>query len=304
MTRVLVVDDSRIDRDMVGALLQAQANADVVTASNGLEALQRMEAELPDLVLTDLQMPEMDGLALVDAIRERHPTVPVVLMTAHGSEEIAVEALRRGAASYVPKRKVAEDLVPTAKHVLSITRARREEARVLACLKESEHVFVLDNDPAYFPARIALCREQLQRRGLTDDTGLMQVSMALDEALANALHHGNLEVSSTLREKGLDVYFEEVEKRRTRDPYRDRRIFFTARVAADEACYVIRDEGKGFDPSTIPDPTDPANLEKASGRGLLLIRTFMDEISFRDGGREIVMVKRRGAEADSQASTP
>ena len=55
---------------------------------------------------------------------------------------------------------------------------------------------------------------------------------------------------------------------------------------------MIRDEGPGFDPDGLPDPTDPENLTKASGRGVLLIRTFMDEVRFNDTGNEITMIKR------------
>ena len=62
--------------------------------------------------------------------------------------------------------------------------------------------------------------------------------------------------------------------------------------------YVIRDEGPGFDPQEIPDATDPANIEKPFGRGLLLMQTFMDEIRFNDSGNEVTMVKKhRNAEA-------
>ncbi|MHC4731929.1 MAG: ATP-binding protein, partial [Planctomycetota bacterium] len=75
--------------------------------------------------------------------------------------------------------------------------------------------------------------------------------------------------------------------------YCDRRVHITAKVTADEAVYVVRDDGNGFDPSTLPDPLDPANLEKASGRGLLLVRTFMDEVQHSERGNEVRMVKRR-----------
>ena len=67
----------------------------------------------------------------------------------------------------------------------------------------------------------------------------------------------------------------------------------TAKLSPAEAHFVIRDEGPGFDPSACPDPTDPANLEKRSGRGLLLIRTFMDEVAFNEAGNQITLVKRR-----------
>ena len=58
-----------------------------------------------------------------------------------------------------------------------------------------------------------------------------------------------------------------------------------------------RDEGPGFDPATVPDPTDPANLEKASGRGLLLIRAYMDEVIHNRTGNQVTLVKRREASA-------
>ena len=60
-----------------------------------------------------------------------------------------------------------------------------------------------------------------------------------------------------------------------------------------EARYVIRDEGPGFDLNRVPDPTDMSNLERISGRGLLLINTFMDEVRHNKAGNEITMVKRR-----------
>ena len=67
----------------------------------------------------------------------------------------------------------------------------------------------------------------------------------------------------------------------------------TAAISPEEVRYTIRDEGPGFDPGTIPDPTDPANIVKASGRGLLLINTFMDEVSHNETGNEITLIKKR-----------
>src|SRR5258708_1674282 len=121
MATVLIVDDSAVDQRRAEKLL-IKDGLTVVTANNGQEALAVMQKNLPDLVLTDMQMPQMDGLQLVEEIRGRFPSVPVVLMTAHGSEEIAVEALKKGAASYVPKRNLAEDLSETIDNVLAVAR--------------------------------------------------------------------------------------------------------------------------------------------------------------------------------------
>ncbi len=63
---------------------------------------------------------------------------------------------------------------------------------------------------------------------------------------------------------------------------------------------IIRDEGKGFDPNSLPDPTDPVNLDKVSGRGLLLMRTFVDGVRFNECGNEVTLIKRRRpAEVDA-----
>ena len=293
MTNLLVVDDSKVDRQLVCSLLEKRADTQVRTAENGREALDMIAKEPPDLVLTDLMMPEIDGLELVETVRREHPSLPVILMTAHGSEETAAEALRRGATSYVPKRYVARDLLETVENILAVAVAKREEDMVFECLAESQHRFMLDADPARFRPLIGLLKYQATKRGICPEADLMHVAVALDEALANALHHGNLEVESDMRETDMGAYFALIEERRTKSPWRDRRIEVTVRVTREEATYVIRDEGRGFDPTQLPDPTDPSNLEKASGRGLLLIRTFMDEVRHNESGNEITMIKRR-----------
>jgi len=118
--------------------------------------------------------------------------------------------------------------------------------------------------------------------------------MALREAVLNAMHHGNLELSSSLREGDEREYHRLARERMGQLPYSGRRVYVNAVDTPTGSTYTIRDEGQGFDPSKLPDPLDPENLEKISGRGLLLIRTFMDEVTFNGRGNEIVMVKRAG----------
>src|SRR5262245_15829558 len=103
-TRVLIVDDTPDERLIAGAIVERQLGWKIAEADHGRQALGLLEKGGVDVVVTDLQMPELDGLELVDAIRSRFPNVPVILMTAYGSEQIAIQALQRGAASYVPKK--------------------------------------------------------------------------------------------------------------------------------------------------------------------------------------------------------
>jgi CheY-like chemotaxis protein len=293
MATVLIVDDSPVDRRLAGSLLEKQAGVTVTYAEDGRAAAAEMDKQLPDLVLTDLQMPHMNGLELVEYVRRRHPLVPVILMTAHGSEEIAVAALKKGAASYVPKGKLAQDLGETVKSILSVATAGREQERVMDFLIETQSHFVLENDSSLITPLVGHLEKGLTRMKLCDETGLIRVAVALREALVNAIEHGNLEAESQLREGDGRAYQQLLETRRQQEPYRGRRIHMSAVESRAEAVYVIRDEGPGFDPSILPDPTDPVNLERVSGRGLLLIRTFMDSVHHDEGGREIIMTKRR-----------
>ncbi|WP_437576149.1 response regulator [Sorangium sp. So ce887] len=304
MVRVLVVDDSPMDRRLSGSLLKKRAGMEPMYAENGVEALQAIAKVMPEIVLTDLQMPEMDGLELVEAIRREHPYLPVILMTAHGSEEIAVQALRRGAASYVAKRNLAAELVNTVENVLAVARLDRREQQLLSCLTATESQFELDNDVAKVPALVGHIEQSLGRMRLCDETGRIQVAVALREALVNAIVHGNLEVSSTLLDEDPSAFSALVERRRTESPYRDRRVHVMARETRTEATYVVRDEGPGFDPRDLPDPTDLANLDKPSGRGLMLIRTFMDEVRHNEKGNEIHMVMRCRSGSDHEPSDP
>src|SRR5688500_12926521 len=102
MTTILVVDDCLTDRRRAGGLL-SRAGFDITYAANGIEAVERISEQRPDAVVTDLQMPGMDGLALVTAVARDQPFVPLVVVTSQGSEAAAVQALQAGAASYVPK---------------------------------------------------------------------------------------------------------------------------------------------------------------------------------------------------------
>jgi anti-sigma regulatory factor (Ser/Thr protein kinase) len=143
------------------------------------------------------------------------------------------------------------------------------------------------------PTVLARLRERAAQFGLFDDHTADRVALALTEALDNGIQHGNLELDSRLRQEDEATYDRIAEFRRRRSPYRDRRLYIRARLTRREAVYRIRDEGPGFDPARLPDPTDPAHLERPTGRGLLLIRAFMDEVAFNGAGNQITLLKRR-----------
>jgi CheY-like chemotaxis protein/anti-sigma regulatory factor (Ser/Thr protein kinase) len=293
MARILVVEDNAVDRLLAGKLLDKGRNLTTAYADNGRAALEAMGKDLPDLVLTDMQMPEMDGLQLVREARQRFPLVPIILITAHGSEELAVQALQSGAAGYVPKQNLAAELVKTVESVLSLADSQRRRRHLRQRLTRMESHFALENDRALIPPLVAELTENLTFMGLCDETELMRVTVALGEALDNAMIHGNLEIGSDERDRDEKAYQELIARRREQSPFNKRLVYVRAQESRTEAIYTIRDEGPGFDTSKLPDPRDPHNLEQMTNRGLLLIHAFMDDVNLNSAGNEITMLKRR-----------
>lgn len=291
--RILVVDDSAVDRRMVGSLLDRDDSLELEFVEDGAVALEAVDRRPPDLVLTDLIMPEVDGLELVSQLRKKHPLVPVVLMTSQGNEELAGKALRAGAASYVPKRLLAFALATTVHNLLEVAGRQKDTSRLLCCLVANELTFELNNDCSLIPPLVRYLQEFAFQMQLCDEADRTRMGVALEEAVLNTYLHGNLEVNSELRGSDDDAYRALVCERRSTAPYCDRKIHITASLSPERAEFVIRDEGPGFDPSSLHDPTDPDNLDRMSGRGILLMRTFMDEVDFNERGNEVKLVKRR-----------
>ncbi|KAA1258346.1 Chemotaxis protein CheY [Rubripirellula obstinata] len=290
---LLIVDDSPTQLSHMKIILQ-QDGFQVETASNGEEAMAAVESDSPILVVTDLQMPGMSGLELVEVMRGNFPSIPVVLTTSDGSEEVAADALRRGAASYVPKRHLQSTLAQVVRQVLLVSEASRSVQQLARYTIESTLKLSLVNDESIVPSVIARLEMPMKELGIFDEGERMQVAMALDEALLNAMIHGNLEVSSELRHSGDgEPYKELIAKRTNESPYMDRRVLVQMDATPEQVKFTIADEGPGFDCGKVADPTDPENLEMMGGRGLFMIDAFMDEVQHNECGNQIVMIKRK-----------
>ncbi len=292
MPTVLVVDDSGVDRRLVAGLLQKQAGWSVQLASNGREALTHLKPPLPDAIVTDLQMPEMNGLELVAAVKEDYPFVPVILLTAHGSEEIAAQALREGAASYVAKHRITADLVSTVQRILQAAQDDRSGTRLMHHLSSSEQIFLLRNDPELIRAIARHVQQQLRCLPLADEIERFRVSLAVEEALKNAAVHGNLEVCSSTRQLMAEEMEKLIQQRSLEFEYARRRIHLEIRIDRERAEFVIRDEGPGFDHASLAAEQALANQDETSSRGLWLIRTIMDDVRFNERGNEVTLFKR------------
>jgi DNA-binding NtrC family response regulator len=180
--RILVVDDEPVIRLSLGEVLGA-AGHDVCVAEHAPAALASLESEPADLVLSDLRMPTVDGLALLAEVRARHPGAVFVLMTAHGDERTAVAALKAGAYDYLPKPFDNDEVRALVTRVHEMLALRAENERLRTELAD-RHGPLVGGSPA-----MRAVYDVVRRAGPTDASVLVTGESGTGkELVARAIH--------------------------------------------------------------------------------------------------------------------
>src|SRR3990170_6967372 len=133
--RILVVDDEPAQLELVGGFL-TRHGFDVALAPSGREALARFSREAVDLILTDQKMPDLSGLALIEAVRARNPETSLIVMTAYGAIETAVAAMKAGASDYLVKPLNLDELLHRIRQVEERWRLLAENRELREALGE------------------------------------------------------------------------------------------------------------------------------------------------------------------------
>lgn len=267
--RILVADDEKVVRDLLERFL-TRKGYEVLLASDGAEAMDLFRHEHVDLVLSDLRMPGLDGLQLLKAIKDANPRMPVVLISGYGEVATVVEALKHGAENFLAKPLKMNDLSRVVEQSLSLTCLQRapivappdiEQTTRIKVASNPEHICELVYLVALSATAVGFCQHDLDNN----------VKLALVEAATNAMEHGNR----------WDM---------------DKSVAMVAVVTGDEVRVTITDEGEGFEVADLPDPTDPAQLTHERGRGVFLMRSIMDEVTFNAAANSVTMVKRKSGQ--------
>lgn len=143
---ICIIDDDADFLRLLGLWLESEGHK-VQAFSTPVQAVKAMERELPDLVITDLRMPEMDGMEVLEAVQELDPELPVILLTAHGSIPNAVAAMRAQAFGYLGKPFSSEELESLVAAALRQRQASRETSRLRATLKDLAGQMILHRSP-------------------------------------------------------------------------------------------------------------------------------------------------------------
>ena len=129
---ILIVDDDLRNVEFLKDSLLEPSGYATLCATNGEEALRLALTEEPDLILLDLQMPRMDGFEVLHELKRQGGDIPAILITAHGSESVAVQAFRLGVKDYFPKPFKVTEIMEAVEGALAEARLRREKQQLAA----------------------------------------------------------------------------------------------------------------------------------------------------------------------------
>lgn len=298
-TTILLIDDEDVVREELGGILEDEGYR-VLAGADGEEGLALFRAHGPDIVITDVRMPRRDGLSVAMAIRQQAPHVPVTVITGHGTEAMAIEALRAGVTDFIKKPVRLEDLAAAL--------TRMEAARLLAmphanlampaAVESMQRVwrYTLRNEMGAIPAFVEAMLKQCAKRARLEAKAQMELSLALRELLLNALEHGNLGLSFADKTEALESgTLEALLRSRATDPrYVERRITVETTLQPSLITVSIEDMGEGFDWNNLADPLDPSQQLASHGRGILLARMSVDTLEYNATGNRVTVTKRLG----------
>lgn len=278
-------------------------------AHNGKSALALLDGRQDiGVVVTDIRMPEMSGLQLIEEGRSRHPDLGFIVVSGHGEADDIIQALRLGARNYLRKPYQFEELGQAILQEMQRFQALQGEQERLERERSLDRYLTAVEGMTYqMPARIELVNpiafrlaEAVETVGVCDARDRGNIALALIEIITNAVEHGNLGMSGAakiaLKSRSDNAYMDELARRQQSTPYMERKVRITAHLNRDAAEFVVEDEGEGFAYDNLPDPTDPENLFLPSGRGILLARAFLDEVTYLDRGNVVRLVKRKPTE--------
>ncbi len=290
--KILLVDDEPEILDVIAEFLELKGHA-VETASNGKSGLDMVLGHNDfDLVFSDIGMPEMDGLALLEKIRSNEIDTPVILISGQGDVSNTIRALQLGALDFIVKPVYLKSVEEALDKIETVMAAERENKAAVELISEQKVVMSFASDLNKIRNVISYFNRYTQDLCGVFDLEANKLAICLQECLTNAIIHGNFKVESRLKEEDWSAFDQLIRERQADAELGGKKVFITQHQTPQALTFEVRDEGEGFDPAILPDPTHPESWLKLSGRGILFIRSYIDEVTWNDVGNSITMVKR------------
>jgi serine/threonine-protein kinase RsbW len=262
--RILIVDNNDELRVLLEQAL-GRLGHDVIVTGEREKALRRDDLDSFDLIISDLSEAEING----EPISELHRKHLVTELNGQKNGPGMIKAFKMGAANYRRLPYDRDELREIVEQTLANKLRYVDDTSAFSHVHEKIE-FELPSDLALMNGVLEYLQERVAKLGLIRPER-SNLFVALDEAFVNAVKHGNKNDLTKL-------------------------VKITAELSPKEASFTVEDEGEGFDIREIPNPCDPENLFRTSGRGVLLIYNIMDEVEYNAQGNRVKMVKRPEAQ--------
>ncbi|NOZ35851.1 MAG: response regulator [Chlorobi bacterium] len=288
--KVLIVEDDYASRLFLESLLDSNGY-EFRSAENGIEGLNVFEEYNPDIVFTDIKMPIMDGLELLEAIRDKNSDAIIVIVTAFGSENYAIQALHLGANNYLKKPVSGQELLRLLKKYKAIISGKYSPESLPG--KLIVRTFSLEFKTEFSKIPKIVDKIMIESAIEIDDSEKVNIELGLVELITNAIEHGNLNISYIEKQKALDSgnLSELFDERMHNEELKNRKIKVDFFTDDEKYQWTITDEGEGFDWKIIPDPTDREHILELNGRGIFISNFLFDKIEHFGNGNIVTATK-------------
>jgi len=262
--KILVIDDDESILRLLSKFLTSEGHT-VVTENNGSNAIDKFKENHFDLVITDMYMPELDGLDIIRNIKDINCNIPIIVLTAAGSITNVVQSLKLGAFNYMTKPVNIGEVREIIQKAFLANAAIRQQKNFCTYLSTSISTFRTNSDITRLDEISYFINHML---GFFGYSSTWQIQLAFTEAFTNAVCHGNMSAP-------------------------DKFVNVEIKFLKDEIIITIEDEGEGFKVPDLKNYRLSDDIYAGSGRGIFLINSYMDSISFNEKGNRITMSKKR-----------
>ena len=261
---ILIIDDEEEIRSSLSKIVE-RLDLIPLTAQDGSEALNMLQSKKIDLIITDLMMPQMDGLKFIIKSREINPRIPIAVISGYGDAKNATFALTRGAFNFITKPFTIKEVENVIRKGLRLRELSLGTDKLLHNVRNQTKI-VISSYLHLLPSVAFYIVKECQWRGIDNENILNNISVCTDEILTNALIHGNKK-------------------------YPKKKISVTLNFDAEKFTLIVKDEGKGFDVKKFSRQLKENYIDIPNKRGLFIIEYLMDDVSFNEKGNEITATK-------------